>query len=290
MKISKPHFWYNKSQRNGVFFLLLLIVILQVVISFVDFSSDNSVFDSNKSIALHAKIDSLKKVEIEKRKPKIFPFNPNYIIDYKGAQLGMSIHEIDRLHAFRKNNKFINSVSQFKEVTQVSDSLLNVISPYFKFPDWVVKQQSKSVNKATLKEKVFKFSTTDINVATVNDFQAIAGVNKYLAQRILNYRKRIQGFTFQNQLLEVWKIDSTTVQRILNKFKIIGKPIIKKINVNTATFKQVLSNPYIEYDLCKKIFEFRDEVAELQSIEELKNIEGFPIDKYDRIVLYLEAK
>ena len=129
-----------------------------------------------------------------------------------------------------------------------------------------------------------------VNVATVNDFQAIAGVNKYLAQRILNYRKRIQGFTFQNQLLEVWKIDSTTVQRILNKFKIIGKPIIKKINVNTATFKQVLSNPYIEYDLCKKIFEFRDEVAELQSIEELKNIEGFPIDKYDRIVLYLEAK
>jgi len=52
----------------------------------------------------------------------------------------------------------------------------------------------------------------------------------------------------------------------------------------------VLSNPYVEHDLCKKIFEFRDEVAEIQSIEELKNIEGFPIDKYDRIVLYLEAK
>jgi len=86
------------------------------------------------------------------------------------------------------------------------------------------------------------------------------------------------------------EIDSTTVQRILNKFKIIDKPIIKKININTATFKQVLSNPYVEHDLCKKIFEFRDEVAEIQSIEELKNIEGFPIDKYDRIVLYLEAK
>jgi len=60
--------------------------------------------------------------------------------------------------------------------------------------------------------------------------------------------------------------------------------------VNTASFKELLSIPYINYDLCKKIFQFKDEVAELQSIEELKNIEGFPEDKYDRIVLYLEAK
>jgi hypothetical protein len=28
----------------------------------------------------------------------------------------------------------------------------------------------------------------------------------------------------------------------------------------------------------------------LQSIEELKNIDGFPLDKYGRITLYLEAK
>ena len=290
MKISKPHFWYNKSQRNGVFFLLLLIVILQIIIFSIDFSNNTNVFNSNESIALKPKIDSLKRVEIEKQKTKIFPFNPNYITDYKGAQLGMSTQEIDRLHAFRKNNKFINSVSEFKEVTKISDSLLNIISPYFKFPDWVIKQQNKSVKKATFKENVYKFSTTDINVATANDFQEIAGVNKYLAQRILNYRKRLQGFTFQNQLLEVWKLDTITAQSILNTFKIFEKPIIKKTNVNTATFKQVLSNPYIDYELCKKIFTFRDEVAELQSIEELKNIEGFPIDKYDRIVLYLEAK
>ena len=55
-------------------------------------------------------------------------------------------------------------------------------------------------------------------------------------------------------------------------------------------FKDLLKNPYIDYSLCKKIFEYRDEVAELQNISELKNISGFPLDKYDRIVLYLVAE
>jgi len=292
MKIFKPHFWYNKSKRNGVFFLLLIIIALQIAIYFIDFSNDKDVFNTNESIVLNAKIDSLKKAEIEKRKPKIYSFNPNYITDYKGAQLGMSLDQIDRLHAFRERNKFINSANQFQKITQVSDSLLNEISPYFKFPDWVVKQQQKSVLKSTITEKEFKIkrSTTDINFATAKDFQTINGVNEYLAERIIKYRKRLNGFSYKNQLLEVWKLDKTTAQSILTIFKIVDKPIINKINVNTATFKEVLSNPYIDYDLCKKIFAFRDEVAELQSIEELKNIEGFPRDKYDRIILYLEAK
>ncbi len=292
MKILKPHFWYNKSQRNGVFFLLILIVVVQIVIFNIDFSNEANVFTSDESIALNAKIDSLKNIEIEKRKPKIYPFNPNYITDYKGAQLGMSIAQIDRLLAFRKQNKFVNSVSQFQSITKVSDSLLNVISPYFKFPDWVTKQQNKVVEKSIRKEKESRviISTKDINSATAKDFRTINGVNEYLAERIIKYRTKLNGFSLQNQLKEVWKLEENTAQNILSVFKIIEKPIIKKINVNTATFKQVLSNPYIDYELCKKIFEFRDEVAELQSIEELKKIDGFPIDKYDRIILYLVAE
>ena len=55
-------------------------------------------------------------------------------------------------------------------------------------------------------------------------------------------------------------------------------------------FKALLKNPYIDYDLCIKIFNYRDEVAELQDLSELKNIKDFPLDKYDRIVLYLLAE
>ncbi|MFT4575599.1 MAG: DNA uptake protein ComE-like DNA-binding protein [Polaribacter sp.] len=291
MKIVKPHFWYNKSQRNGVLFLLLLIVLLQILSSFVDFSNNEKPLPDTQVQRLQSQIDSLKKIEIEKRKPKTYPFNPSYITDYKGAQLGMSIEEIDRLLVFRKQNKFINSASQFQKVTKISDSLLDAISPYFKFPDWIV-HQNKTKNSARInsKQTVIRISTSNLNTATIQDLQSINGVNVFLAQRIIKYRKRIKGFTFKSQLLEVWKLEKETASDIFSVFSIKEKPVIEKMNVNTASFKEVLSIPYINYDLCKKIFQFKDEVAELQSIEELKNIEGFPEDKFDRIVLYLEAK
>mgnify|MGYP000099997965 CR=1 FL=1 len=60
-------------------------------------------------------------------------------------------------------------------------------------------------------------------------------------------------------------------------------PKIKKLNINRATFKQVLSIVYIDYELTKKILNYRDEVAEIQSLEELKKIDGFPLDKFNRI-------
>ncbi|WP_235318235.1 helix-hairpin-helix domain-containing protein [Polaribacter sp. Hel1_85] len=293
----KSHFWYNKSQRNGIFFLVFLIIILQTIIVFGDFSSDEKVdLDTTKVIAFHQQIDSLQAIEIENRKPKIYPFNPNYITDYKGEQLGMSLKEIDRLLAFRKTNKFINSKSEFQKVTQVSDSLLNQISPYFKFPDWVVKSSkqkpkynvsSSSVEKFYIKKKV---STTDLNKATAEDFKTISGIGAAFSERIIKYRSKLQGFSFESQLNEVWGLENEVTEKIIAIFKIYEKPIIKKTNVNTVTFKGLLKNPYIDYNLCKKIFEYRDEVAELQNISELKNIKDFPLDKYDRIVLYLVAE
>jgi len=273
--------------------LILVIVSLQVF-SFLmnDFKKDLADLNTDEIQAFQQQIDSLKIVEIENRKPKIFPFNPNYITDFKGAQLGMSVDEIDRLLAFRKGGKFVNSKSDFQKLTKISDSLLDKISPYFKFPDWVTnpqKNQNSNFKKYPTKPKVI-LSTTDINLATAEDFTSISGIGETLSQRIINYKKRLQGFTFEDQLYEVWNIDKEVIDRLLDVFKIETKPKIQKININTASFKEVLKNPYIDYELCKAIFNYKDQIAEYQSLTELKKIPNFPTEKYDRIALYLLAE
>lgn len=301
MNIFKSHFWYHKNQRNGIFIFILLILIFQTVIVFDFFSSEEKVNTTTPEIlAFQKQIDSLKSVELENRKPKIYPFNPNYITDYKGEQLGMSLQEIDRLLAFRKTNQFVNSKKEFQNVTKVSDSLLTKISPYFKFPDWVTKQNNypnsslrdtrQSVIEKPYKKKEIKLSTTDINKATAEDLQTISGIGPSFSERIIKYRSKLQGFSFNNQIYEVWGLEKEVADKVLWVFKIAEKPVIKKLNINTVTFKELLKNPYIDYELCKKIFNYRDEVAELQNISQLTNIQDFPLDKYDRIVLYLTAK
>ncbi|MGJ8744721.1 helix-hairpin-helix domain-containing protein [Polaribacter sp.] len=300
MNFFKSHFWYHKSQRNGIFFLLISIIILQLVIVFGNFSSEeNSDVNTPQVLAFHKQIDSLKFLEIENRKPKVFPFNPNYITDYKGEQLGMCIEEIDRLLAFRKTKKFVNSKEEFQKVTKISDSLLNKISPYFKFPDWIVKNSQKKQysnssvakkNQSSFNKLKNKITTTDINKATAEDLKTVYGIGEKLSERIIKYRTKLQGFSFDYQLNEVWGLEKEVAEKVLAIFKIIEKPTIKKVNVNTVSFKELLKNPYIDYNLCIKIFNYKDEVAELQEISQLKNITNFPLDLYDRIVLYLVAE
>ena len=287
MNFFKSHFSYNKRQRNGVFFLLLIIVSLQLVFFFFDFSSKNVVDNSSLEIvAFQKEMDSLRLAQVENSKPKIYPFNPNYITDFKGYQLGMSVEEIDKLLAYRKKGLFANSAKQFQQVTGVNDSLLATISPFFKFPEWVSSKKKKVFKKPSKEILVVK----DINQVTAKDLKIVNGIGDKLSARIISYRDKLQGFSFNNQLYEVWYLDTLVANKVLTRFQVVEPPIIQKINVNTASFKEVLAIVYLDYELTKKIFNYKDEVAEIQSIDELKKIEGFPLDKFDRIALYLQAK
>ena len=146
----KSHFWYHKSQRNGIFFLILVIIVFQLIYFFVDFSTKNETnIHSDEINVFQEEIDSLKAIELKNKSPKIFPFNPSFLTDFKGYQLGMSIEEIDKLLKHRADGNYINSINEFKEVTGVSDSLLNEISPYFKFPDWVKNKKPNSFSSTS---------------------------------------------------------------------------------------------------------------------------------------------
>jgi len=295
MNIFKSHFWYTKSQRNGILFLLASIIGLQLLFHFINFGDNGLVTPNQAKMSFYQhQLDSLKKISLEDKKYTIYPFNPNYISDHKGYQLGMKTKEIDFLLAHRNKRLFVNSAKEFQEVTKISDSLLQAISPYFKFPEWVQKKNREKKELFTFatktKKNISNITSTDINEATPYDFTLVKGVDEYLSERIIKYRSKLQGFSFSEQLFEVWGLEKEVADNILQVFSIQKKPRITKINVNTASFKEVLSNPYIDYELCVQIFGYKDEVAELQSISEIKNIEGFPIEKYNRIVLYLQAK
>ena len=78
----KSHFTFSKQQRSGILLLLLLIVTLLCLVWFVDFSESESFDISSEEItSIKNEIDSLRLIEIEKRKPKRSEFNPNFISD-----------------------------------------------------------------------------------------------------------------------------------------------------------------------------------------------------------------
>lgn len=278
----KSHFKFNKQQRNGIFFLLLLIIIFQSVYFFVDFSRTE--VPDDKLIAFQRQIDSLKNAEIKYRTtPKILPFNPNYLNDHKAYSFGMSNEQIDKLFQYRSQGRFVNSAEEFKKLTGISDSLLNVMSPHFAFPDWVKRD---SIYNDKKNEKKF-INPKDLNTVNVDELKKIFGVGDKLSERIIKYRTLLGGFMENDQLFEVYGLNKETAQRVLEVYTIKTIPEYHKININEASLKQLAAIVYISYQDAHEIITYRSKKGKIESFSELGKIEGFTVQKINRIKLYL---
>ena len=287
----KSHFTFTKQQRNGIFLLIVLIVAIQCIYFFIDFSSDEVQVDQQKLTEYIKEIDSLKVVELKESEPKIYPFNPNYITDYKCASLGMTNEEIDRLLKFREQNKWINSTKQFQEVTQVSDSLLAVLSVYFKFPEWVTNSKSTKSGFSSSdynQPKTFA-QKQDLNTATAAELQKINGIGKAFSERIIKYRNKLKGgFIADVQLQDVYGLTPEIIEKITNQFTVKTPNYIKKININSATINDLVKVPHIDYELAHTIVEQRKLREGFNTIQELTKVKDFPINKIKIIELYLQ--
>ena len=291
MKNMKSLFMFTSDQRKGIFAFLLLIVILQLAFFFMDFSiPTNKDPEEQKWLSLQSEVDSLKNASKNKSE-NVFLFNPNFITDYKGYKLGMSVVEIDRLLEFRKTNKFVNSAEEFQKVTKVSDSLLNVISPLFKFPDWVnnrrVKKEYENFpSKAFAKKE--KIIPIDINQATKEDLIKIYGIGEAISLRILKQKDVLGGFVSMEQMSDVWGLSPEVIIELNNHFKISVLPKLKKIDINNASLKELSQFYYFKYAIAKEIVTYRSMNGDFKNIEDLTKIKGFPVDKAKTIALYLD--
>lgn len=286
MKILKSHFWYNKRQRNGILFLILFLLLLQLVLYFYNFS-DPDYLDEQEFALIEAKIDSLKKSRPDISTQKKFTFNPNYISDFKAYSIGLTVDQADRLFTFRQQGNFVNSAADFQQVTGVSDSLLKLISPLFRFPSWISKKKQKVT--PTVSKKI-PAQIKDLNQVSLEELLLIEGVSSKLAQRIISYKKLLTAFSLNEQLYEVYYLEQEIADRILQHYRVIDTPHIDKLDINTATFKEILKVPYINYELTRKLIRYREENILFQNLEELKKIDSFPLEKYHRIALYLSAE
>lgn len=283
----KPYFHYTKSQRTGIFSLLAILLLMQVLhFVHLQIPIDDSVEKQNW-IALQPKLDSLAVASRQKVRV-VYPFNPNFITDYKGYMLGMSLTEIDRLHEFRKLNRYVNSASEFQKLTKVSDSLLATMSPYFKFPDWVNSKSSHSKNSHFKQFTKPKIVVLDINSATAEDLDKVYGIGEALAGRIIKMRNSLGGFVSMEQMSEVYGLSPEVIEKLNESFVVEKQPMLTKIKINDVSIKELALFPYFRYALAKQIVTYRSMNGDIKSVDDLTKIKGFPIDKAHIIALYLD--
>ena len=287
----KSHFIFNRSQRNGILLLLFFVSVVGIINNHIDFTTENQLdTNSEEVLALQKELDSMRIFHRESNQPKVYPFNPNFITDFKGYKLGMSTEEIDRLLDYRKKNKWINSKEDFKKVTKVSDSLLNQISSYFKFPDWVANSKPRNKNKSQgFKEKKYD-QKIDLNLATQQELKKVNGIGDIYSKRIIDYRNKLGAYTNDIQLNDIYGLDYQVINNILNEFTVKTPKEIIKMNLNKVTASDIATIPGISFELAKKIWGYRILNERIYNFSELGKIEGLTERKLQGIQLYLKVE
>ena len=284
----KFYTYFSNQQRLAIIVLVVVIIVMELFwVVFNTTRADSFEVDPVTYEKFQNEVDSLRALQHHNSTPKLYPFNPNYITDYKGYTLGMSAQEINLLQAYRTKGKWINSAKEFQRITKVSDSLLKTIAPYFKFPNWVT---ASANTKSLTHEPIVKTKgqKIDLNTATVRQLQKIYGIGAYYSEQIIRFRNTFDGgFIADVQLQDVKGLTPEVIQNILKEFTVQTPRKVEKINLNTATVEQLVTVQHIDYELAYEIIEFRMLMDGYKDFEELTKVKEFPKEKIEIIKLYL---
>lgn len=123
----------------------------------------------------------------------------------------------------------------------------------------------------------------DINNADSITLCRIPGIGRYFASQIINYRKRLGGFTNIEQLLEIDNFPSHS----LDWMEVSPSSVIQKININTLGVRGLMRHPYLGYYRANEIVSYRRVHGALGSVEALKSLPHFSEEDVERLKPYV---
>ncbi len=109
------------------------------------------------------------------------------------------------------------------------------------------------------------------------------GVGPYFARRIVRYRQRLGGFVSPEQLREIPNLPDS----VQTWFRVTAEKAQRPLRLNSATFRELLRHPYLNYEQVKAIVNYRERQGALQTLQELSLSEAFtPVD-LERLTPYV---
>jgi len=113
------------------------------------------------------------------------------------------------------------------------------------------------------------YSMIDLNRADSIQLLPLPGIGPVFAGRIVKYRNLLGGFLRADQLEEIYGMPPETVDRIRDRIY-IDSTAIRKIHLDSATFRELLRHPYLDYDQVKALLDFREFKGGITTLKELQ--------------------
>lgn len=145
---------------------------------------------------------------------------------------------------------------------------------------------------ATGEEKPQKFSNPvllDLNSVDSLTLRCVPGIAEKSASMIIRYRERLGGFYDPSQLAELltWESAQQHLDEWCEEWFVADTTKIRPLNVNSASFKELLRHPYLSFDQTKALVNYRERHRGIPSIMALRMLEDFSESDIARLTPYL---
>ena len=202
-----------------------------------DRSSGVSMTDAFKSVrknADHSPRARAVRDNVPGRRVETFRFNPNTVTEDELCRLGFSPKQAASIAEYRNKGGKFRRKSDFARSFVVSDSIYKRLESYIDIP------------------------LIDLNLADSAAFDTLPGIGGWFASKMVEYRKELGGYSYKEQLMDIWKFDREKYDN-LSDLITIDTAYIKPYPLWTHPVDSLRLHPYIRnYETARAIVLFRE--------------------------------
>ena len=286
----RHYFGFTTRESNGFIVLMaILFLILSLPSIYNSLQPDPEPIEARLEII---KADSiLPVIQHENRKFNtaiLFEFDPNIISESDLIKLGLKEFLAKRIINYRNKGGKFRKKEDFAKMYGLSTEMYGKLSPYIVINSVQTdKKEAKAEFKKFEKYSPVVHKIIEINNADTADLQKVNGIGQVLAHRIIKYRNKLGGFAKQEQLYEVYGLDSNVVQKLLKSFTLTDGNV-KKLEINSLPADSLYQHPYIGRKAAKILVNYRLHHGNFKSANDLINSKALDSDKLNKLLPYLE--
>lgn len=129
----------------------------------------------------------------------------------------------------------------------------------------------------------------ELNVIDSLTLLRVPGIASRTASTILSYRNKLGGFYSPEQLRErlTWEAAQNYMDQWCSQWFKADESLVQMLHINSLSFKEINSHPYISYEQTKAIVRYRDRHGRIRSITELEQLEEFDDATLEKLKHYL---
>lgn len=125
--------------------------------------------------------------------------------------------------------------------------------------------------RAQGRKPLYDIVKLDLNSCDTGDLVTVPQFGSKRAAKLVEYRDKLGGFHSLSQLQEVYVMQNIDTLK-LKDYLYINKQKIKKLNINTSNYQELVSHPYIDAYLTKLILKHREKSGPIRDLAELQQI------------------